>query len=160
LIRQHSVHDLITAHVIPNYDEIQLFRSSPGFDLSVIRNWQIADSLAALRVGDRVQILTGELKGLRAIVNDIQDHILKVELLNLSGGLILELPPDHVCKAFLLGDFVQVRHGRDAGNRGYVVTTCESAEHWKSTVTFYRHDSPTETILPVSALFHSLHVSR
>jgi transcription elongation factor SPT5 len=162
LIRQHSVHDLIAKGVTPRYHEIQLFRASPCIDLSIIRNWQIADSLANLQAGNRVEILTGELKGSLALVNDIQDRILKVELLDVSENTgicqdILQLPKEHVRKAFLPGDFVQVRHGRDAGNRGYVVTTSELAG--QSMVAFYRHDSLIENIPPVS-LFQSVHLLR
>ena len=160
LIRQHSVHDLITECVTPRYDEIQLFRASPHFDRSIIRKWQIAVSLAALQAGNRVEILAGELKGSLALVKDIQDNILKVEPLDLSknpGHGILQLPTDHVRKAFLPGDYVQVRHGGDAGSRGYVITTSESVG--QPMVTFYRHDSLIETIHPVR-MFHSVHLLR
>ena len=160
LIRQHSVHDLITKSVTPRYDEIQLFRASPHFDRSIIRKWQIAVSLAALQAGNRVEILAGELKGSLALVKDIQDNILKVEPLDLSQNPchgILQLPAEHVRKAFLPGDFVQVRHGGDAGNRGYVITTSESAG--QPMVTFYRHDSLIEKVHPVS-MFRSVQLLR
>jgi transcription elongation factor SPT5 len=158
LIRQYSVHDLITKSVTPRYDEIRLFRASPCFDLSIIRNWQIADSLATLQAGNRVEILAGELKGSLALVNDIRDNSLRAELLHLSEDTgmcheILQLSKHHVRKAFLPGDFVQVRHGRDAGSQGYVITTSELAG--QPMVTFYRHGSLIENIPPVS-LFHSV----
>jgi hypothetical protein len=162
LIRQYSVHDLITKGVTPRYDEIQFFRASPRFDLSIIRNWQITDSLATLQAGNRVEILTGELKGSLALVNDIQDNILKVKPLDLSEDTgirheILQLPMQHVRKLFLPGDFVQVRHGRDAGNRGYVITTSEPAG--EPMVTFYRHDSLIGNV-PLVSLFQPVHLLR
>ena len=158
LIRQHSGHDLITKNVTPRYEEIQFFRASPCVGLSVIRKWQIADSLATLQAGNRVEILTGELKGSLAVVDDIQDNISNVRPLNLSGDTgigheTLQLPIKHVRKAFLPGDFVQVRHGVDAGNRGYVTTTSEPAGG--PMVTFYRHDSLLKHIPSVSLPFGS-----
>jgi hypothetical protein len=161
LIRQRSVHDLITKCITPRYDEIQLFRASPCIDRSIIRKWQLADSLATLQAGNRIEILAGELKGSLALVQDIQDNILKVEPLGLSGdtGDKLQLLTEHVRKVFLPGDFVQVRHGRDAGNRGYVITVTTSELPGQPMVTFYRHDSLMEKIVPVS-LLHLVHLIR
>ena len=157
LVKNYTPHDLITTNVRPTYEEIQLFRGCKAVNVSAIREWEIADATKALCIGDRVEVLVGELKGCCSPVLDIRDDIATVEVQQevhtmpgVKYPLKLDVPLRHVRKSFRDGDFVEIRHGGHAGVVGYVLSVSADA----LMATLYRYD--TDSGLDMTSQVRSL----
>lgn len=142
LVKDYAPYDLITTNVRPTYEEIQLFRGCKAVDGSAIREWEIADAIKALCIDDRVEVLVGELKGCCGRVLDIRGEIAKVEVQQDVHAMpaekyLLDVPLRHVRKSFCDGDFVEIRHGGNAGVVGYVLSVSADA----LMATLYRYDT-------------------
>ena len=72
-----------------------------------------------MRIGDKVQVVAGELQGMAGQIVNMQDLVVSLQ----SEGLqnLIQVRAEEVRKRFELGDFVKVVYGQGGGFEGWIV---------------------------------------
>ncbi|KAL6926883.1 hypothetical protein ACO0SA_003964 [Hanseniaspora valbyensis] len=124
LIKEFKINRLITENIIPTVDELTKLNGKSGGDLDLatvsmnLRKAQQANSV--FQTGDTVEILSGEQKGSKAVVQTlISASIVLVKLFGFNQPS--EYPSSTLRKIFQTGDHVAVINGDHNGDSGLVL---------------------------------------
>lgn len=96
--------------------ELDFFHSSQDpFVMQALQQTSIS-----LRIGDKIRVLVGELKGLQGELTDIKGDNTLVFTSD-DGRNDIQVPASDARKHFSPGESVRVLHGRHKGEEGYIV---------------------------------------
>lgn len=124
LIKEFKINRLITENIIPTVDELTKLSGKSGSDLDLatvsmnLKKAQQANSV--FQTGDTIEILSGEQKGSKAVVQSlISSSIVLVKLYGFNQPS--EYPSSTLRKIFQTGDHVAVINGDHTGDSGLVL---------------------------------------
>ncbi|EGD79485.1 hypothetical protein PTSG_12984 [Salpingoeca rosetta] len=126
LIKRIPISGVLTSAIKPTLEELSMFEMTE--DAHVEMELPDEPSLQpAFAVGDRVEVVGGDLKNLTGEILSINASSQQVEIrpdsdeLKKTGITRIPLPISEVRKAFHMGDQVKVNHGRYKGETGLVL---------------------------------------
>jgi transcription elongation factor SPT5 len=137
--------NLRTQNVEPQDDELRKFH---GIDderiLAAIAGLALSKATANFSVGDKVEIVSGEQKGLKGVVDSVMVDLVRFAWRSTNEQEnVVDISPQNIRKYFVQGDYVTVGTGIQKGRSGWVVesttdavTFCEvsSLEHVRPNV--------------------------
>lgn len=124
LIKEFKLNRLITESIIPTVDELTKLngKENGNLDLSAVSNSlkKAQQANSVFQTGDTVEILSGEQKGSKAVVQTlISSSIVLVKLFGFNQSS--EYPSSTLRKIFETGDHVAVINGEHVGDSGLVL---------------------------------------
>lgn len=124
LIKEFKLNRLITENIIPTVDELTKLngKENGNLDLSAVSNSlkKAQQANSVFQTGDTVEILSGEQKGSKAVVQTlISSSIVLVKLFGFNQSS--EYPSSTLRKIFETGDHVAVINGEHTGDSGLVL---------------------------------------
>lgn len=130
LLMNIRLSNLEIENVVPTFEEVTMFqkaelRKENREELMKMAIETIEESKKVLKnldKGDKVKIISGDLKGLYGQVIEVGDNAVKVqpiiEMYNLDA---IDFMPSEIVKVFMLGDHVEILSGKYKGLTGSVV---------------------------------------
>jgi hypothetical protein len=122
-----ALKDLEQEHAETSADELYEYIRIAGHSHKAVAE-SIAQALsrvaaASIKVGDRVQVISGEGRGALGFVEEVRDDQVELCISNAkSGGFdTITKPNTSLVKHFVIQDFVKARSGAETGMSGWVV---------------------------------------
>jgi transcription elongation factor SPT5 len=144
-----NIKSLEAKNIQPTLEELQLFHRSASGDSEIQLN-NLAEALrknVALRKGDMVTVIDGELIGVKGVVHEVNsDSVIVIPKDKSYHGPPMVFSPPQLQKYFEEGSFCKVISGKYEGETGYVVSSD------RDTVTLYSDMKKQEMKVFVSDL--------
>uniref|UniRef100_A0AC35TPL3 Transcription elongation factor SPT5 n=1 Tax=Rhabditophanes sp. KR3021 TaxID=114890 RepID=A0AC35TPL3_9BILA len=133
-----STDNVYSANVKPSVDEIETFKvadtdnAADGF-----KRQRIELLYMKYQVGEKVEILDGELTGVKGEIIEVKEKIIVIKPKNLGkyNNESVEVPPEQTVKYFDVSDHIKVDSGREAGDTGIVVKYADNKVFYVSDLT-------------------------
>jgi transcription elongation factor SPT5 len=119
-----KLEDLVQDVAIPTVSELFEFSKCPSVDIKNIILPFARNAATSLQRGDRVRIMSGQEAGIIGEICDVEGDVVHI----LPEGerdhpeMRILVPLINVMKHFKVGDFVEVRVGKEIGKRGWVIS--------------------------------------
>lgn len=129
--------NLQTENVVPTFEEVQMFQKAEGRkeyreDLMERAKRTIEESkkfLKNLEKGDKIRIISGDLKGLTGTVIEVSDNGIKVQPMLEALSEPIDFMPNEIVKIFEVGDHVEILSGKFKGLTGNIIKVEENIAH-------------------------------
>lgn len=137
IVRTIWLKNLQLDNVVPTLEEVELFKKAEVtkeakdeiFERAIKTIDESKKFVKNLEKGDKVQIIQGDLKGLKGVVTEVTEGQVKVlPELGIVNEPVLYMP-NEIVKIFTVGDHVQVLAGKYKGVSGNIIKIDDNVAH-------------------------------